>query len=138
MNNHNLRNYLGADVYQNGAVKYILSEYSNDNLNIDNYKDLQVEHIFSKEPNFEPATYGFDEDYDYEKNRLGNLGVLEAGINKGIGNSAPINKVEGYLKSRISDLRNLGGEIQQGGFTKDSVDRRRERIIEFCISRFVV
>lgn len=138
MNNHNLKNYLGANVYQNGAVKYILSEYSNDNQNLDSYRDWQVEHIFSSDPNFEPTSYGFAEDYDYEKNRLGNLGVLEAGINKGIGNSAPINKVDGYLKSRVSDTRNLGGEIQQGNFTKDNVDKRRERIIEFCITRFAV
>jgi uncharacterized protein with ParB-like and HNH nuclease domain len=138
MNNHNLSNYLGSDVYQNGAVKYILSEYGNDNPNIDSYNDWQVEHIFSRDPNFEPNSYGFAEDYDYEKNRLGNLGLLESGINKGIGNSAPINKVDGYLKSRVSDTRNLGGEIQQGNFTKDNVDKRRERIIAYCTTRFSV
>ena len=100
--------------------------------------DCQVEHIFSKEPNFEPSSYGFAEDYDYEKNRLGNLGLLESGINKGIGNSAPINKVAGYLKSSVSDIRNLAGEIQQGNFSKNNVDIRRDKIIEFCVTRFKV
>jgi len=138
MNNHNLKNYLGFEVYQNRAVKYILSEYSNDNPNIESYKDLQVEHIFSKDPNFEPSYYGFAEDYDSEKNRLGNLGLLEGGINKGIGNSAPINKVAGFLKSSVNDTRKLAGEIHQGHFAKTNVDIRRERIIEFCGTRFKI
>lgn len=138
MNDTNLRKHLEANVYQNGAVKYILSEYSNDNLNIESYMDLQVEHIFSAKPNFEPSSYNFEDDYDYEKNRLGNLGLLEGGINKGIGNSAPINKVVGYLKSDVSDTRKLAGEIQQGNFSKTNVDIRRERIIEFCVTRFKI
>ncbi|MFA4934659.1 MAG: DUF262 domain-containing protein [Candidatus Methanoperedens sp.] len=138
MNNHNMKNNLELDVYQNGAVKYILSEYNNDNPNIDSYKDWQVEHIFSKDPDFEPSSYGFGDDYNYEKNRLGNLGLLEGGINKGISNSAPINKVAGYLKSSVSDTRNLAGEIQLGNFTKNNVDSRREKIIDFCLTRFKV
>ena len=138
MNDNNLRKHLGVDVYQNGAVKYILSEYSNDNLNIENYMDLQVEHIFSAKPNFEPNSYDFEDDYDYEKNRLGNLGLLEGKINKRIGNSAPINKVSGYLESDVSDTKKLAGEIQQGNFTKTNVDIRRERLIEFCVTRFKI
>lgn len=92
MSDHNLRNYLEADVYQNGAAKYILSEYSNDNLNIESYRDLQVEHIFSANPDFNPRAYNFEDEYDYDKNRLGNLGLLEKGINTRISNTAPINK----------------------------------------------
>ena len=138
MNNHNFRNYLDADIYQNGAVKYILSEYSSDNPGIGDYRDWQVEHIFSKEPNYNPSAYGFAEDYDYEKNRIGNLSLLESSINKGLGNQAPINKVDGYLKSRVSDIRKVGGEIQRGGFSKTSVDGRRSVIIDFCLQRFQI
>ncbi len=138
MNDHNLRTYLGADVYQNGAVKYILSEYSNDNLKIESYRDLQVEHIFSAKPDFDPSAYNFEDEYDYDKNRLGNLGLLEKGINTRIGNSAPINKVDGYLKSNVSGTRKLAGEIQQGNFAKSDVDTRRESIIKFCGTRFKI
>jgi len=138
MNDHNLRNYLGANVYQNGAVKYILSEYSNDNLKIESYRDLQVEHIFSAKPDFDPRAYNFEDEYDYDKNRFGNLGLLEKGINTKISNTAPINKVDGYLKSSVSDTRKLAGEIQQGNFAKSDVDFRRERIIEFCGTRFKI
>lgn len=136
MNNHVFRTYLDGDIYTNGSVRYILSEFTNDNLSIAEYKTLQVEHIFAKEPNYDTSTYGFSDDYDYEKNRIGNLGLLEQNINIGLGNLPPINKVSGYLKSGITNTQNLAGAIQQGHFTKTNVDNRRQEIIEFCIERF--
>ncbi len=138
MNSYNFRNYLATDIYENGATKYILSEFSGDNPTIDNYKNLQVEHIFSREPNYDPNVYGFAEDYDYEKNRIGNLSLLEKELNTGLGNSAPINKVSGYLISSIVETRNLAGIIQKGNYQKTNVDSRRDAIIDFCITRFGV
>ncbi|WP_300978711.1 DUF262 domain-containing HNH endonuclease family protein [Flavobacterium sp.] len=136
VNNHVFRTYLEGAIYGNGAVKYILSEYSNGNHNIEIYKDYQVEHIFSKDPNYDTTSYGFADDYDYEKNRLGNLSLLEKGINIGLGNLPPINKVNGYLKSTNTEIRNLAGQIQKGNFDKLNVDSRRDDIIEFSIIRF--
>lgn len=136
VNNHVLGTYLDGAIYGNGAVKYILSEYSNDNHNIVTYKDLQVEHVFSKEPNYDATSYGFADDYDYEKNRLGNLGLLEKSLNIGLGNLPPINKVGGYLNSTNTEIRNLAGEIQKGHFNKTNVDNRRKIIVDFCITRF--
>lgn len=136
VNNHVLGTYLDGPLHGNGAVKYILSEYSQGSFTIPAYKNFQVEHIFSKEPNFDPTSYGFAEDYDYEKNRIGNLGLLEQGLNAGLGNLPPINKVGGYLNSVVAETRNLAGEIQQGNYCKDNVDRRRKNIIDFCIDRF--
>jgi len=136
VNNHVFSNYLDNAIYGNGAVRYILSEYNGDNLTNEAYKDLQVEHIFSKEPNFDATAYGFTEDYDYEKNRIGNLGLLEQSLNKGLGNLPPINKVSGYLNSKITETRDLAGEIQKGNFSKANVDNRRKKIVDFCIGRF--
>lgn len=48
VNDHVLGTYLDGAIYGNGAVKYILSEFSNDNHDIVTYKDFQVEHVFSK------------------------------------------------------------------------------------------
>lgn len=70
VNNHVLGTYLDGAWYGNGAVKYILSEFSNDAFTIDSYKSFQIEHIFSKDPNFDATSYGFVEDYDYEKIEL--------------------------------------------------------------------
>ena len=136
VNNHVFATYLDSAIAGNGAVKYILSEFNKDNIDIATYKNLQVEHVFSKNPNYEVSSYGFSEDYDYEKNRLGNLGLLEYWLNEGLGNLPPINKVTGYLQSSINDTRNLAGEIQRGKFAKQNVDDRRKIIIDFCIDRF--
>lgn len=136
VNNHVFGTYLDGAIYGNGAVKYILSEYSNDNHDIATYKDFQVEHVFSKEPNYDATSYGFADDYDYEKNRLGNLGLLEKSLNIGLGNLPPINKVGGYLNSTNTEIINLGGEIQKGHFNKTNVDDRRKTIVDFCITRF--
>ncbi len=138
VNNHVFGTYLDSAIYGNGAVKYILSEFNGEHQDIAVYKDLQVEHIFSKEPNFEASSYGFADDYDYEKNRFGNLGLLEQKLNKGLGNLPPVNKVSGYLNSVINDTRNLAGEIQKGNYSKQNVDDRRQRIIDFCIERFSI
>ena len=136
VNNHVFATYLDSAIADNGAVKYILSEFNKENIDIATYKNLQVEHVFSKNPNYEVSSYGFSEDYDYEKNRLGNLGLLEYWLNEGLGNLPPINKVTGYLQSSINDTRNLAGEIQIGKFAKQNVDDRRKLIIDFCIDRF--
>lgn len=136
VNNHVFRTYLDGPIAGNGAVKHILSEYSNDTHDIETYKDYQVEHVFSRDPNYDATTYGFGDDYDYEKNRLGNLSLLEKGLNIGVSNLPPINKVDGYLKSTNQEIRNLAGEIQRGHFDKTNVDDRRNVIIDFCISRF--
>ncbi|MEA9413469.1 DUF262 domain-containing protein [Flavobacterium sp. PL02] len=136
VNNHVFGTYLDGAIYGNGAVKYILSEYSNDNHDVITYKDFQVEHVFSKDPNYDATSYDFSDDYDYEKNRLGNLGLLEKNLNIGLGNLPPINKVNGYLNSQNTEIRNLAGEIQKGSFNKMSVDDRRKNIIDFCVTRF--
>jgi len=136
MNDHSFRKYLDVDIYRNHAVKYILSEYSNDNPDIDTYMNLTIEHIFSEDPNYKPSSYGFDEDYEYEKNRLGNLTLLEQELNKG--NDSPKNKVPSYLKSIVSDTQNIAGEIQKGKFSKDNVDTRRKDIINYCVKRFKI
>jgi hypothetical protein len=136
VNNHVFSNYMDNAIYGNGAVKYILSEYNGDSLSYESYKDLQVEHIFSKEPNFDTTAYGFTEDYNYEKNRIGNLVLLEQSLNKGLGNLPPVSKVTGYLSSQITETRDLAGEIQKGNFSKINVDSRRKGIVDFCIDRF--
>lgn len=138
MNDYNFRSRLSTDIGDNGSVKYILEEFGCQNFDVEIYNNFQVEHIFSQEPNFDPTFYGFTDDYNYEKHKIGNLALLEEGLNKGISNLPPMNKVSGYLASQSEDTRNLGGEIQLGNFSKESVDKRREKIINFCIKHFEV
>jgi hypothetical protein len=136
MSDHVFRNYLDADIYGNGALKYILSEYDGGTFSIEDFRDFQVEHIFSKDPQFDVAEFGFEDEYDYEKNRLGNLTLLEGRLNGRIGNVAPPNKVSGYLESSFEMTRNLAGRIQSSGLRKEDVDARREELITYCLDRF--
>jgi len=136
VNDHVFRTYLDSEMYENGAVKYILAEFNNDEIDINTYKDLQVEHIFSRDPNFDVSAFGFKEDYDYEKNRIGNLGLLESLLNEGLFNFPPKNKVSGYIKSKILNTRNLAGIIEKENYSKQNVDDRRKLIIDFSIDRF--
>jgi len=136
MNDYSFKNYLDTDVYGNNAVKYILMEYNNENIDLDTYRFLQIEHIFSENTNFNVSDYGFSDDYDYEKDRIGNLLLLEQNINQSIQDSPPINKVEGYLGSSIQNTRNIGGKINDGGFDRSSIDIRTNEIIEFCLKKF--
>lgn len=136
VNNHVFKTYLENPIFNTSAIKYILCEYNEENLEYPLFKDLQVEHIFSKEPDYDIPSYGFAEDYEVEKNRVGNLTLLESTLNKGLQNHAPINKVSGYLNSIIKDTRNLAGQIQNENFSKIHVDERRDNIILFCIDRF--
>jgi uncharacterized protein with ParB-like and HNH nuclease domain len=138
MGDHTFKTYLGENIYGNGSVKYILEELNNEKITYSFYKSLQVEHIFSRDPNFDVSTYGFDETYDYEKNRIGNLSLIEESLNKSssVRNNPPINKVSGYLKSNVKIMRDIAGIINAGDFDKEKVDIRREEIIRFCIERF--
>jgi len=138
MSDHVFRNYLDADIYGNGAVRYLLSERDEGTFSIDEYRDFQVEHIFSKDPQFDVVEFGFEDDYDYEKNRLGNLTLLEARLNGRVGNVSPPNKVSGYIESRFETTRNLAGKIQASGIRKEDVDARREELIQYCLDRFKI
>ena len=137
--NYTFRDYLGGQLYGNGGVKYILSEYSKNKAddNID-YQNFQVEHIFSQDPNYSPPEYGFGDDYSTEINRLGNLLFLEDFLNKEAGNAAPRDKVDYYLKSKNPEARELAGNIQkeQRDFNKSNIDERGKSIIDFCVERF--
>lgn len=136
MSDHVFRNYLDADIYGNGAVRYLLAERDGGTFLIDEYRDFQVEHIFSKDPQFDVVEFGFEDDYDYEKNRLGNLTLLEGRLNERVGNVAPSSKVSGYIESGFETTRNLAGKIQHTGLRKEDVDARREGIIQYCLERF--
>lgn len=136
MSDHVFRNYLDADIYGNGAVRYLLAERDAGTFSIEEYRDFQVEHIFSKDPQFDVVEFGFEDDYDYEKNRLGNLTLLEGRLNERVGNVAPSGKVSGYMESRFETTRNLAGKIQASGLRKKDVDARREELIQYCLERF--
>jgi hypothetical protein len=144
MRDAEFRTYLSGSIYGNAAVKYILWEFqkhrepSFDEWNFELYDDVQVEHIFPEEPTLAFPACGFNDEGSYlsSVHRLGNLTLLEESINKRIGNRSPDYKVEDYQGSRIPGTKDLGFEIGQSGFTRDSIDKRTKQIMDFCLKRW--
>jgi len=127
-----------GEMYENNATKYILLEYNNslDDRRISNikeYKELQKEHIFSRNPKFDVESYGFSkEEYPQEINKIGNLTLFEPDNN----DNPPQDKADAYLQSSVYMTNILGGQIKQHGFNKNDVDDRTNKFINFCINRF--
>jgi len=123
-------------------VRYLLYKYNikteKQDLSLDDFRNLQVEHIFSVNPNFNIKQYGFGktETYDLEISKLGNLSILEKAINKEVNNVAPIDKLNGYQKSKVAINTKLLGEIKT--FNKEAIQNRSEMLITFFKSEFSI
>ncbi|MDP2174541.1 MAG: DUF262 domain-containing HNH endonuclease family protein [Bacteroidota bacterium] len=107
-------------------------------LTLDEFRNLQVEHIFSVSPNFAIKQYGFGkhETYNLEIAKIGNLTILEKAINKDVNNMAPTDKLSGYQKSKINLNSNLMGNLNK--FNKEEIANRTNEIIEFFMSEFYI
>ena len=97
------------------AAKYALykiNKVENDQIiTPQDYKELEVEHIFSQEPSFPIENYGYDEEsYHHLLNNIGNLTLLEKKINgpSGATNKPPEDKIAtDYLNSNIRMTQNI-------------------------------
>lgn len=143
LNDYRLEEYLNDSVDNKTAlVRYIMYCYNKQNfnqeINIDKYRNLQVEHIFSVNPNFGIRKYGFGkhEIYDSEISKIGNLTILERKLNSKVSNVAPIDKADGYQQSKIKLISNLLGKLHL--FNKDYIQQRNEGIVNFCNERYKI
>ncbi len=141
LNDYQLESYMNEGVDNKTAlVRYMLYEYNKDKnnqeLSLDDYRNLQVEHIFSVNPNFDTETYGFEriEIYANEISLIGNLTILEKGLNSKVGNICPIDKSEGYQESKLQINSHLMANLDK--FTQDYVKKRNTELIEFTKNRF--
>lgn len=136
-------NYLDRNMYRNPATKYILWEFekhqnpSFNEWNLVLYDNLQIEHIFPREPTFGFPAYGFEESEYWDSiHRLGNLTLLEEPINKRIGNKIPQGKTSDYQGSDVPGTKKLGYDISNSGFDKGDIESRTERAVDFCLHRW--
>ncbi|MCB9285078.1 MAG: DUF262 domain-containing protein [Lewinellaceae bacterium] len=143
LNDYRLQEYLGDIVDQKtGLIRYIMycinKEKFDQDLSLEEYRNLQVEHIFSVNPNFGIKKYGFGrhETYDYETSKIGNLVILEKKLNKRVSNLAPVDKTDGYQQSNLKIISDLLGQL--GEFHKTKIESRNDEIIEFCLNRFKI
>lgn len=141
LNDYQLESYMNAGVDSKTAlVRYTLYEYNEQKhgqeLDIEGYRNLQVEHIFSQNPNFETSNYGFEMPEIYAKkiSLIGNLTILEKGLNSKVSNISPVDKVPGYQESKIAMNSHLMAKLDQ--FDQDYIENRSVELIEFCKERF--
>ncbi|WP_298392225.1 DUF262 domain-containing HNH endonuclease family protein [Flavobacterium sp.] len=143
LNDYLLEEYLAYGVDNKQAlVKYILCEYNktknNQQLTIEKYSDLQIEHIFSRGLETGIKLYGFGrkETYDLEISLLGNLTILESKVNVSARNAHPRDKEEHYNKSSVKINHLLAGSMND--FDREKMKERNSNLIEFVKTRFSI
>jgi hypothetical protein len=123
-------------------VRYLLYKYNlkthNQDLSLEEFRNMQIEHIFSVNPNFSIKQYGFysHETYSFEISKLGNLTILEKQINKEVNNLAPLDKLSGYQLSKFTLNNRFLGGIKE--FNKKEIENRTKILIDFFMNEFYI
>lgn len=139
---------LSRAIYGNRALNHIFITYSEQinkrDFSITEMQDMvskipNIEHILSQTPAFDPIALGFDskEDFvDYE-HYLGNLTVLEKGLNSSVQNKNALDKVDGYGRSSFPMTKMLASEIDTyKGFIKTDLLSRTKMLADYCLNRW--
>lgn len=148
------KEYLHGDMYNN-IINYLLWKYEDSiqgmgySIGNGSIKNEQIEHISPKTPtDGKPLEIGYDVndsgEYDEEfknnyLNCVGNLMLISGSHNSSIGNRPFIEKLESYnlnpcLKQQIEIKTFI--DIKNPKWDKDVIDRRQEKIINFCITKW--
>ncbi|MFL5741139.1 MAG: DUF262 domain-containing protein [Flavisolibacter sp.] len=143
MTSDQFRLILSGSLYGNRALSYMFIEYcemlKGRPFTISELRQLYetsptIEHILSQTPNFDPAAFGFkgrEEFIEYE-HRLGNLTVIEKGLNSTMGNNSIIEKLKNYDRSRFESTRKLSSDIDTiKEFTKTELETRTAELVDF-------
>ena len=103
-------------------------------------EDPTIEHILSQSPRFKPKAFGFknDEDFENEKNLIGNLTILEKKINSSIQNIDLAEKHKGYSTSRFKMTNLIGTTLAANGgnFKKADMHARAQDLIGNFVIRW--
>ncbi|MGJ1433939.1 DUF262 domain-containing protein [Sphingobacterium spiritivorum] len=139
---------LSRGIYGNRALNHIFITYC-EHVNNKEYsmielgdlvnKSPNIEHVLSQTPTFDPIALGFDnkEDFIDFEHTIGNLTVLEKGLNSSVQNKNSIDKIDGYGKSLFKMTRMLGSEIDTNKeFSKKSVQKRTQILSDYCMRRW--
>ena len=141
LNDYQLDIYMNEGVDKKIAlVRYILFQYNLENhkqkISLEDYRNLQVEHIFSVNPNYKTRAYGFDkkEIYDSKISLIGNLTILEKNLNIKVSNVSPTDKVDGYQESKLQINSILMANLDK--FNASKMFERNDELITFTKTRF--
>jgi hypothetical protein len=148
--------YLYSDMYNNGAIRHILFELGESwrrtrgqmPFTVDELIGLMaseptVEHIFSQTPAFDFPSRGFESPEEYNKlnHQLGNLSVLEKGLNSRCQHRTAEQKLEDpslYKESRFDATKALVSQVaaNNGVFDANAVKERTRENAEFAKMRW--
>ena len=144
MSKEEFQSNLSRGIYGNRALNHIFITYcehiNNKEYDISEIKDIvskspNIEHILAQTPTFEPIALGFDnkEDFIDFEHTIGNLTVLEKGLNSSVQNKNAFDKIDGYGKSVFSMTKKLASEIDTiKGFRKEDVQKRTKIFADYC------
>lgn len=148
--------YLNAPIYGNSMLNYILWQYE-DSIQISGYnsgtvkiENEQIEHISPQTPtDGVPLESGYElnEQGQYPENyykyihSIGNLVIISGSHNSSIGNVKFKNKLNSYdenplLKQQKEIKTFISGTKDEPKWDSDAIQRRRDRIIQYCIERW--
>lgn len=126
---------LKGNMYYNDSIKYLLYIVENKIrreeklpvMTLEEFRNLYVEHIFSRNPAHEKQENGFLDESDYSNNinKIGNLTLFEVDNS----NDHPSIKANHYLSSNSILTRKIGSEIIRDEFNKDKMLERGEDLI---------
>lgn len=139
---------LNGRMFGNRALNHIFIDYcehiNGTAFSISELKELvsrtpNTEHILSQTPTFAPRALGFSnkEDFaDYE-HTIGNLTILERGLNSSIQNKGATDKIETYRRSHFVMTRKIAAEIDTiKTFTKAELVERTKLLATYCAERW--
>ena len=132
-------------IYRNQALVHIFTRYcenlQNKPFTLNELKALEkmsptIEHILSREPKFTFKSVGFKSSDDFEAyaDTLGNLSVIEKGINSAAQNKMPLEKVPYYDTSKYKMTQTLATSISANkNFTKQDINSRTSELTNYIL-----
>lgn len=137
---------LQQPIYENPGVKYMLWAYEKhqsphfNDVDVALFGDLQIDHAFPTGTSVEMPGFGFttEQEYQVEKDKVGNLRLLEEPLNKSAGKLMPKSKAGHYKKSAISSTTALGHWLDNHTLGRKDVDARMTDFVTFAVQRWPV
>lgn len=140
-------------IYPNVGLKHILIEYDqhllnraytiNELINLNNISPT-IEHIFAEEERFDFPNFGFNsqEEYNDKIQYIGNLTILEKGINSQCSEKNPNQKINDnlYEKSKFEGPKQISAKIKNRGtsFVENDITLRGKELSDFCLRRWPI
>lgn len=143
INNERFKDYLSSYSYfrNTGLLRLLFIDYceriSDQMYSFEDLKEIMeknptIEHILSQTPKFDPISYNFKDEDEFEEYEgiIGNLTILEKSINSSILNKDLVEKMKGYDKSVFEITKKLSSKISSTKvFNKEDLDARTEELI---------